>query len=104
MTTATAERAPWAIPAKALTEWERLSAALEDAGAVPCRTTDSEAWWPDKPRMDAPSTRAAVQGCWRCPARAACLDYAIAADERLGVWGATLPDERRSARVVSSIS
>lgn len=92
-----AERAPWAVPPGAEAEWQRLAVALEDAGTVPCRTSDAEAWWPDKPQMDAPSTRRAVQSCWRCPARAECLDYAIAADERFGVWGATLPDERREA-------
>jgi WhiB family redox-sensing transcriptional regulator len=44
--------------------------------------------------MDAPSTRMAVRACWRCPARAACADYAVAADEPAGVWGGLLPDER----------
>jgi hypothetical protein len=48
--------------------------------------------------LDAPSTRLAVAGCWRCPAREACLAYAVAADEREGVWGATLPEERRELR------
>ena len=62
---------------------------------MPCRTSDPDAWWPDRRQLDAPATRMAVHGCWRCPAREARLAYALAAGEREGVWGATLPDERR---------
>jgi hypothetical protein len=87
----------WAIPPQARTEWLRLSALVDEIGAVPCRTSDPEAWWPDKKHMDAPATRMAVQGCWRCPAREACLDYAVAANEREGVWGGLLPSERRES-------
>lgn len=39
----------------------------------------------------------AVRACWR-PARVACLDYAVAADERFALWGGLLPDERREIR------
>ncbi len=63
--------------------------------AVPYRTSDAEAWWPDRKQEDAPSSRMAVRACWRCPARTACLDFALAADERFGVWGELLPDERQ---------
>ncbi len=42
------EQTPWAIPPEALTEWLGLAAALEEAGTVPCRTGDAEAWWPYK--------------------------------------------------------
>lgn len=92
------ERTAWAIPPAALTEWLTLAALLEEIGSVPCRTSDPEAWWPDRKQLDAPSTRLAVRGCWRCPAREACLVYAVAAKEREGVWGGTLPDERREMR------
>lgn len=88
----------WAIPPKGLTKWLTLAAVIEEAGSVPCRESDAEAWWPDKRTADAPSTRMAVQGCWRCPAREACLAYAVAANEREGVWGGTLPAERRQAQ------
>ena len=37
----------------------------------------------------------AVDACCACPAMDACLAYALAADERRGIWGGTLPDERR---------
>jgi hypothetical protein len=70
-------------------------ATLVDANTVSCRTSDPEAWWPDRREVDAPATRLAVAGCWQCSAREARLAYAVAADEREGVWGATRPDERR---------
>ncbi len=97
------ERTPWAIPAGALAEWSRLSAVLDETGPVPCQT-DTEAWWPDGKELDAPATRMAVRACWSCPARAACLGYAIAADERFGVWGGLLPAERREIRHAAGLA
>lgn len=88
-------RTPPAVPPGALLEWLALSAVLEESGAVPCRMSDPEAWWPDGNELDSPDTGMAVRACWRCPARVACADYALAADERGGIWGGTLPDERR---------
>jgi hypothetical protein len=92
------DHAAWLLPVEARAEWLALTAILDDAGSVPCRTSDAEAWWPDKKTMDAPSTREAVRGCWRCPARDACLAYAVAADERFGIWGGLVPDERAEGR------
>lgn len=86
------------MPPAALTEWLALSALVDEVGTVPCRSGDPEAWWPDRKQLDAPATRAAVHGCWRCPARDACLAYAVAANEREGIWGGTLPGERREMR------
>jgi hypothetical protein len=45
--------------------------------------------------LDSPATLIALAAYGVCPARAACLTYAVAAGEREGVWGATLPDVRR---------
>ncbi len=39
--------------------------------------------------------------CWRCPVMKVCAAYALAAGEREGVWGGTLPDERRAMRWVA---
>ena len=85
----------WVIPPKALAEWLRLAAVLEEAGAVPCRTSDAEAWWPDRKQLDGPAARMAVAACWRCPAREPCGAYALAAGEREGIWAGMLPEERR---------
>ena len=40
----------------------------------------------------------AVAICRRCPVRQPCLDYALAAEERFGVWGGTTPRERHRMR------
>lgn len=36
--------------------------------------------------------------CNPCPARAACLEFALRTRQTMGVWGATDPDERRALR------
>src|SRR3712207_1279374 len=84
------------VPPKAEAEWSALQGALEDAGAVACQTEDPAAWWPDRRQLQTPRTQGAVDACRRCPAAAACLAYALAADERFGIWGGTTPDQRRA--------
>ena len=76
------------IPPHAREEWAALAAALCDRQA-PCETGDADDWFVRTP--DA----AAVAACGTCPARQPCLRYAMAADERHGVWGATTATERR---------
>ena len=95
-------RVPWAIPPEALDAWLQLQSALEEVGTVPCRFADTSAWWPDKRDRDSSATRGAIAACRRCPLRHPCAQYAIVADERFGVWGATLPEERRTARRVAA--
>lgn len=47
-------------------------------------------------REDGPDTwNAAKEVCGRCPVSDACLEYAVANKERVGVWGGTTGDERR---------
>ena len=86
------------IPPAARDEWLRLSKVLDENAAVPCCAGDAAAWWPDRNQLDSPATRGAITACRRCPAEAACLAYAMAAHERFGVWGGTIPDERRPLR------
>jgi len=85
----------WAIPPGALAEWLRLAALVDEIGAVPCRTSDPEAWWPASSEDNGFETRMAIDACTACAARDACLAYAVAADEAEGIWGGALPDERR---------
>lgn len=89
------------MPVTARDEWLRLTSLLDSLGDedVPCRGSDPEARWPDGKALTSDSTAFAIDGCRRCPAAAACLDYALAADERYGIWAGTLPDERRSTRL-----
>jgi Transcription factor WhiB len=87
----------WAIPSAAESAWLELQAGLEQVGTVPCKESDAAAWWPDRRDLTSPATQGAIAACRRCPLQRPCAEYAIAADERFGVWGATLPPERRAA-------
>jgi hypothetical protein len=89
------DRAAWLLPPEARTEWLTLARVLAEHMPPPCEEGEPEAWWPS-PRS--PADPVAVEGCGRCPARSPCLAYALAADERFGVWGGLLPDERREMR------
>ena len=48
-----------------------------------CAQTDPEAFFPEK----GGSTREAKKICTGCEVRAECLGYALAHDERFGIWG-----------------
>ncbi len=48
-----------------------------------CAQTDPEAFFPEK----GGSTREAKRVCGRCDVRGDCLTYALAHDERFGIWG-----------------
>lgn len=56
-----------------------------------CAQTDPEAFFPEK----GGSTREAKKICLRCPVRNECLEYALAHDERFGIWGGLSERERR---------
>ncbi|MCI1747537.1 MAG: WhiB family transcriptional regulator [Acidipropionibacterium sp.] len=59
-----------------------------------CAQTDPEAFFPEK----GGSTREAKRICEHCEVRAECLDYALANDERFGIWGGLSEMERRRIR------
>ena len=48
-----------------------------------CAQTDPEAFFPEK----GGSTREAKKVCLGCDVRSECLEYALAHDERFGIWG-----------------
>ncbi len=56
-----------------------------------CAQSDPDLWFPDQGGQ----VRTPKQVCARCPVRADCLDYALANDERHGVWGGLSERERR---------
>ena len=56
-----------------------------------CAQTDPESFYPEK----GGSTREAKKTCERCLVRAECLDWALATDERFGIWGGLSERERR---------
>ncbi len=56
-----------------------------------CAQTDPEAFFPEK----GGSTREAKKICLGCEVRTECLEYALAHDERFGIWGGLSERERR---------
>jgi WhiB family transcriptional regulator, redox-sensing transcriptional regulator len=59
-----------------------------------CAQTDPEAFFPEK----GGSTREAKRVCASCDVRAECLEYALANDERFGIWGGLSERERRKLK------
>lgn len=59
-----------------------------------CAQTDPEAFFPEK----GGSTREAKRICSGCEVRAECLEYALAHDERFGIWGGLSERERRKLK------
>jgi WhiB family redox-sensing transcriptional regulator len=60
-----------------------------------CAETDPEAFFPEK----GGSTREAKRVCVGCDVRTECLEYALANDERFGIWGGLSERERRRIRL-----
>jgi WhiB family redox-sensing transcriptional regulator len=56
-----------------------------------CAETDPEAFFPEK----GGSTREAKRVCTGCEVKGECLQYALAHDERFGIWGGLSERERR---------
>ena len=59
-----------------------------------CAQTDPEAFFPEK----GGSTREAKKVCGGCDVRSECLDFALAHDERFGIWGGLSERERRKLK------
>ena len=77
---------PWAADSADDQTW-RLEAL--------CAETDPEAFFPEK----GGSTREAKRVCVGCDVRAECLEFALANDERFGIWGGLSERERRRLRL-----
>jgi WhiB family redox-sensing transcriptional regulator len=56
-----------------------------------CREVDPEAFFPEQGE----SARDAKRVCGLCEVRAECLEYALANDERFGIWGGLTEREMR---------
>ena len=70
-----------------------------------CRTGDAADFYPpmhnESKHERLARERRAKSICAACPVRRRCLEYAIAADERYGVWGGLTKDERRTLRRIA---
>ena len=78
----------------------QVSASVDDDNQLSwqtdslCAQTDPEAFFPEK----GGSTRDAKKICVSCEVRNQCLEYALANDERFGIWGGLSERERRKLR------
>lgn len=59
-----------------------------------CATVDPELWFPEKGALN----REAKRICGGCPVAAECLEYALARNERYGIWGGYSELQRRGMR------
>jgi WhiB family transcriptional regulator, redox-sensing transcriptional regulator len=73
---------------------EELPAELAWQERALCAQTDPEAFFPEK----GGSTREAKRVCLSCEVRSECLEYALANDERFGIWGGLSERERRRVK------
>ena len=87
-------------PAPALATVVDIFDAVDDDGPLAwqeralCAQTDPEAFFPEK----GGSTREAKKVCTSCDVRGECLEYALANDERFGIWGGLSERERRKLK------
>ncbi|TQC47200.1 WhiB family transcriptional regulator [Rhodococcus sp. WS4] len=80
------------LPSPSAESWDwQLSAACRDADPAVFFHPDNERGEPRASRV-----RAAKRICLRCPVRARCLNYALEAYERHGIWGGYTEEERRT--------
>ncbi|SKO15618.1 WhiB family transcriptional regulator [Mycobacteroides abscessus] len=57
-----------------------------------CSQVGGDTWFPDR----GGSTSDAKRVCHGCPVKGECLEWALANDERFGVWGGLSERERRA--------
>lgn len=74
-------------------DFDALAAVADDQWQEKalCAQTDPEAFFPEK----GGSTREAKRICQGCEVKDECLEYALANDERFGIWGGLSERERR---------
>ena len=61
-----------------------------------CRNRNTNDWFADRGE-DLRRDRAVVV-CMRCPVRRQCVEWAVTAPEKWGIWGATTSRQRAGAR------
>lgn len=63
-----------------------------------CRGSDPDLFFPEKDQQAQVQVEEAKAVCSTCPVRAPCLEYALTAREKQGVWGGTSDNDRRAIR------
>ena len=72
--------------------------SLPWASSAKCLQAEPDTFFPEK----GGSTREAKRICTGCPVRDECLDFALANDERFGIWGGMSERERRRLKRMAS--
>jgi WhiB family redox-sensing transcriptional regulator len=73
-----------------------LSASSRFKNPTACRDVDTNIFFPvDDHRMQQQQIDDAKAICRECPARMECLEFAIATNQKFGIWGGTTDKERR---------
>jgi WhiB family redox-sensing transcriptional regulator len=86
---------------RAAKEHDNLRLAILDLPTTPsCQKLDPDIWFPEQgPAL--PITVEAKRLCGVCLVRVECLAYALAANERHGIWGGLSADARKKLRATS---
>jgi len=75
----------------------RTPSSWRDVGS--CRDSDPNLFYPvGRGRAALDRAEEAKLVCRACPSREPCLAFAIATRQELGIWGGTLPEDRRRLR------
>ena len=87
---------PVAVEPTPASAWTPSAPAADESWRLDalCAETDPEAFFPEK----GGSTREAKRVCTGCAVRPECLEFALANDERFGIWGGLSERERRRVR------
>jgi WhiB family redox-sensing transcriptional regulator len=72
--------------------------SLPWASQARCLQAEPDTFFPEK----GGSTREAKRICTTCEVRDLCLEYALANDERFGIWGGMSERERRKVKRLAS--
>lgn len=64
-------------------------------GSALCAQVDPDLWFPDK-GASLVDVQKARNVCQACPVRDACLEWALATNERNGIWAGTTAYQRRA--------
>lgn len=68
----------------------------EWATSAACAPYDPELWWIEDPRD--PGRQMALDICAECPVKRDCLQHALSAPEREGIWGGMIASQRNALR------
>tara|TARA_R100001460_G_scaffold2077_6_gene7091 strand:- start:62 stop:367 length:306 start_codon:yes stop_codon:yes gene_type:complete len=81
---------------KVFSAYEKLNRALNAVGQTPCQA-NPEAYFPEKEQAisEYENRQMAYRLCQDCPVILECLNYAVEANEKYGIWGGLTTAQRQ---------